>query len=93
MLPDGDPTWCCYPLGSRAEPVVRITFQQEALPDVEIIYGDRIGKLGKLALSCAAVILDPTRQSVLLTRRPDNGRWCLPARAMDAGESAVECCA
>ena len=30
---------------------------------------------------------------MLLTRRSDNGRWCLPGGAMDAGESAAECCA
>ena len=30
---------------------------------------------------------------MLLTRRSDNGRWCLPGGVMDAGESAAECCA
>ena len=68
--------------------------QQEASPAVAIlIYGERIGKLAKLTPSCGAVIFDPTRQSVLLTRRADNGRWCLPGGAMDPGESAAECCA
>ena len=57
------------------------------------IYGERIGKLAKLTPSCDAVIFDPARQSVLLTRRSDNGQWCLPGGAMDAGESTVECCA
>jgi 8-oxo-dGTP pyrophosphatase MutT (NUDIX family) len=28
----------------------------------------------------------------LLTRREDNGRWCLPGGGMDAGESAKEAC-
>jgi 8-oxo-dGTP pyrophosphatase MutT (NUDIX family) len=30
---------------------------------------------------------------VLLTRRADNGRWCIPGGQMEAGESAAECCA
>lgn len=29
---------------------------------------------------------------LLLTRRTDNGRWCLPGGAMDPGESLEECC-
>ena len=70
------------------------TVQQEALPKVaKLIYGERIGKLAKLTPTCAAVIFDLTRQHVLLTRRSDNGRWCLPGGAMDPGESAVEACA
>ena len=56
-------------------------------------YGDRIGKLAMLTPSGSAVIFDPTGQKVLLTRRTDNGRWCLPGGAMDPGESAAECCA
>ena len=59
----------------------------------KIIYGDRIGKLAKLAPSSSAIIFDSTRQCVLLTRRTDNGRWCLPGGAIDPGESYVECCA
>ena len=59
----------------------------------KLIYGERIGKFAKLTPSCTAVIFDPTRRSVLLTRRSDNGRWCLPGGAMDPGESAAEACA
>ena len=66
-------------------------FDQEASPDV-LIYGDRIGKLGRLVPACDAVIFDSTGKKVLLTRRSDNGRWCLPGGAMDPGESASECC-
>ncbi len=79
----------------RVEPVApRLMFRQEASPDVaKLIYGERIGKLAKLTPVCGAVIFDPTGQSVLLTRRSDNGRWCLPGGAMDPGESTVECCA
>ena len=58
----------------------------------EILHGDRIGKTGTLKVGCAAVILSPQRDRVLLTRRTDNGLWCLPGGAMDAGESAAEAC-
>jgi 8-oxo-dGTP pyrophosphatase MutT (NUDIX family) len=72
----------------------RLMAQQEASPYVaKLIYGERIGRLAKLTLACAAVIFDPTRQCVLLTRRSDNGQWCLPGGAMDPGESAAEACA
>ena len=57
-----------------------------------LIYGDRIGNLAKLVPTCDAVIFDSTRQSVLLTRRADNGQWCLPGGRMDPGEDAAECC-
>ena len=56
-------------------------------------YGDRIGKQGRLVPACDAVIFDATREKVLLTRRSDNGQWCLPGGSMDPGESAPECCA
>ena len=58
-----------------------------------LIYGDRIGKLGRIITACDAVIFDSPWEKVLLTRRTDNGRWCLPGGAMDPGESASECCA
>ena len=58
----------------------------------KLIYGEGIGKFAKLTPACAAIIFDPTRQSVLLTRRSDNGQWCVPGGAMDPGESAVETC-
>jgi ADP-ribose pyrophosphatase YjhB (NUDIX family) len=58
----------------------------------KIIEGERIGKLGKLALGCSATIFDSTRQKVLLTRRTDNGRWCLPGGRTEPGENVVETC-
>jgi ADP-ribose pyrophosphatase YjhB (NUDIX family) len=58
----------------------------------KIIEGDRIGKLGRLALGCSATIFDSTRQKVLLTRRTDNGRWCLPGGRSESGESVIETC-
>ena len=58
-----------------------------------LIYGDRIGKLGRIVTACDAVIFDSPGEKVLLPRRTDSGRWCLPGGAMDPGESASECCA
>ena len=58
----------------------------------KVVYGDRIGKEGKLRLGCSAVIFGNERQSVLLTRRSDNGQWCLPGGMIDPGESVSEGC-
>ena len=58
-----------------------------------IIHGERVGRNGVLAVGCSAAIFDSTRQKLLLTRRTDNGRWCLPGGHMEPGESAVEACA
>ncbi|MCH7712623.1 MAG: NUDIX domain-containing protein [Chloroflexi bacterium] len=59
----------------------------------KIIYGDRIGKLAVLRPSSCAVIFDSAGEKVLITRRSDNGQWCLPGGGMDPGESAEETCA
>src|SRR5207302_11059509 len=58
----------------------------------KIIYGERIGNQGRLSVGCSAVIFDEARQKILLTRRSDNGRWCLPGGHMEAGESVSEAC-
>jgi ADP-ribose pyrophosphatase YjhB (NUDIX family) len=58
----------------------------------KILEGERIGKLGRLALGCSATIFDSTGQKVLLTRRTDNSRWCLPGGRAEVGESVVETC-
>ena len=57
-----------------------------------LVFGERIGKQGKLIVGCSAVIFDPPRQKILLTRRSDNGRWCLPGGQMESGESVTEAC-
>jgi ADP-ribose pyrophosphatase YjhB (NUDIX family) len=59
---------------------------------MKIVHGDRIGKQGKLIVVCSAVIFDEQREKVLLTRRADNGKWCLPGGHMEAGESTTEAC-
>lgn len=51
-----------------------------------------MGRQGQLRAGCSAIIFDANREKVLLTRRTDNGRWCLPGGAMEAGESAAEAC-
>jgi ADP-ribose pyrophosphatase YjhB (NUDIX family) len=38
------------------------------------------------------MIFDERREKVLLTRREDNGRWCLPGGHVEAGESVTEAC-
>jgi ADP-ribose pyrophosphatase YjhB (NUDIX family) len=57
-----------------------------------ILFGDRIGKTGELRLGACAVIFNKDRIKVLLTRRADNGLWCLPGGKMESGESIDECC-
>lgn len=58
----------------------------------KILTGERIGKLGTLRMGCSATIFNPTRQKILLTRRTDNGLWCLPGGGIDPGESVAEGC-
>lgn len=58
----------------------------------KLIEGERIGKQARLKVGCASVIFDETRDKILLTRRTDNGRWCLPGGQMEPGESLVETC-
>jgi ADP-ribose pyrophosphatase YjhB (NUDIX family) len=58
----------------------------------KVVYGDRIGKEGKLRLGCSAVLLSDDHQTVLLTRRTDNDQWCLPGGMIDPGESVAEGC-
>ena len=58
----------------------------------KIISGDRISKEGKLRLGCSAVVFGNDHQTVLLTRRTDNGLWCLPGGIIEPGESVAEGC-
>ncbi len=57
----------------------------------QILYGERLGRQGKLRLGCSAAIFDENRR-VLLTKRADNGQWCLPGGAVEPGESVAEAC-
>ena len=58
----------------------------------QVLFGPRLGREGQLRVGCSAAILDAAREKVLLTRRTDNGQWCLPGGAMESGESAAEAC-
>lgn len=57
----------------------------------QILYGERIASQGKIRLGCTAAIFDEGGR-VLLTKRTDNGQWCLPGGAVDPGESVAEAC-
>jgi ADP-ribose pyrophosphatase YjhB (NUDIX family) len=57
----------------------------------QVLYGPRLGKEGKIRLGCSAAILDEDGR-ILLTRRTDNGQWCLPGGRMESGESVAEAC-
>jgi ADP-ribose pyrophosphatase YjhB (NUDIX family) len=59
---------------------------------MQILFGDRIGREGKIRLGCSAVLLDENHAKVLLTRRADNGQWCLPSGGAEPGESVTETC-
>ena len=59
----------------------------------KIIYGNRIGKNAPLLVGSSAQIYDSTGKQILLTKRGDNGRWCLPGGQLDSGESVSETCA
>jgi 8-oxo-dGTP pyrophosphatase MutT (NUDIX family) len=58
----------------------------------KVLQGDRIGKQGTLRLGCSALLLNKSRTMVLLTRRADNGQWCLPGGMINPGESVAEGC-
>jgi len=60
---------------------------------VQFVHGERVGKLGQLAVGCSAGILDANGTKILLVRRADNGRWAVPGGFMEPGESAAEACA
>jgi 8-oxo-dGTP pyrophosphatase MutT (NUDIX family) len=57
-----------------------------------INFGDHIARHGKLRLGCSAMLFSDNRTKILLTRRTDNGMWCLPGGMIEAGESVSEAC-
>lgn len=58
----------------------------------QVILGERVGRQGRLRFGCSGTLFDETGERILLTRRTDNGLWCLPGGGMDPGESAAEAC-
>jgi 8-oxo-dGTP pyrophosphatase MutT (NUDIX family) len=57
----------------------------------QVLYGPGLGKEGKLRVGASAVIFNEEGK-FLLTKRADNGLWCLPGGAVEAGESVAEAC-
>lgn len=57
-----------------------------------ILYGDRLSKHAELRLGSSATLFDENHARILLTRRKDNGMWCLPGGMIEAGESVAEGC-
>lgn len=57
----------------------------------QVLYGPGLGKQGELRLGASAIIFDGEGK-FLLTRRTDNGRWCLPGGALESGESVTVAC-
>ena len=57
----------------------------------QVLYGERISRQGKIRLGCSASIFDEQGR-IFLTRRVDNGQWCLPGGGMESGESVTEAC-
>ncbi|GAA1551677.1 hypothetical protein GCM10009804_05670 [Kribbella hippodromi] len=51
-------------------------------------YGERVGATGQLRLGAVAAVLAGNR--LLLTKRTDNGEWCLPGGAIEPGERPAE---
>jgi ADP-ribose pyrophosphatase YjhB (NUDIX family) len=58
----------------------------------EVLYGSRISSQGDVRVGCSVILFNDTRDEVLLTRRTDNGQWCLPGGRIDPGESVTEAC-
>lgn len=57
----------------------------------QVLYAEGISKQGELRLGCSAAIFDDQGR-IFLTRRTDNGQWCLPGGGMESGESVKEAC-
>jgi len=60
---------------------------------VKLVQGERVGRQANLVVKCVVAVFDESGQRLLLTRRAENGRWCLPGGKMEPGESAAEACA
>jgi len=57
----------------------------------KVLYGERISRQGEIRLGCSAAIFDEQGR-IFLTRRTDNGQWCLPGGRVESGESVREAC-
>jgi ADP-ribose pyrophosphatase YjhB (NUDIX family) len=59
---------------------------------LSIVQGERIGRSAAVFVGCSATLFDDARRKILLTRRADNGRWCLPGGHFEPGEDVAEAC-
>jgi ADP-ribose pyrophosphatase YjhB (NUDIX family) len=59
---------------------------------LSIVQGERIGRSAAVFVGCSATLFDADRLKILLTRRADNGRWCLPGGHFEPGEDVAEAC-
>lgn len=57
----------------------------------KVLFGERLSREGEIRLGCSAAIFDAAGR-IFLTRRADNGQWCLPGGRMESGESVAEAC-
>lgn len=55
----------------------------------KLVYAERIARDATILLACSTVVFDGDGR-FLLTRRADNGRWCLPGGHFEPGESVAE---
>jgi len=58
----------------------------------QVIFGDRVGRQGRIRVGCIAILFDEKGEKVLLTRRGDTGQWCLPSGGLEPGESVADAC-
>lgn len=58
----------------------------------KLIFGERIAKGAPILVGSSALVMDPAGEKILLTKRGDNGRWCLPGGQLDSGETVSETC-
>ena len=59
---------------------------------MSIVQGERIGRSAAVFVGCSATLFDSEQRKILLTRRADNGRWCLPGGHFEPGEDVAEAC-
>ena len=57
---------------------------------IKIYEGERISQGAEIHVGCAGLLFDENHEKFLLTKRADNGQWCIPGGHMEPGESVAE---
>jgi|WetSurMetagenome_2_1015567.scaffolds.fasta_scaffold506687_2 ADP-ribose pyrophosphatase YjhB (NUDIX family) len=70
----------------------QVKVQPSSAEPTRVVYGPSISRDARIRLGCSVVLLNSSRTSVLLTRRSDNGLWCLPGGMVDPGENVTQAC-